>query len=720
MADIFQGWQYISAIFNTFCNEYRLNAHDSHISPRFIFRGITKRYFTESKEISALIKTIDGINKDKEAPSSIPVFLKKWIKKAEVDYCAKESRYRTVREKKEFRAKCYYDRFYQGLQDDFKKNYSSSKYRNKIEDLIREFNNTQVDSEDHLDFYADVIDLQVNMRYLKEMMRYLDRFQVSPEQIRSGASVRLRDIEKDYTTLADYLAYVRSLIEGFKQINPDLGDFNELEILAEIQHRGGGSCLVDFSNDFLISLWFAVNNDFKDIGYLFCYDVNADALENDNLTYLSKERSQDGIETLLRKTRKSTRYMSEETHRFWLWRPANINGRIARQDSVFVFGVEKFVLENHDVRVIPIPPKWKADICSALKVYFGTTAEAIYPDIDGYATANSKLAKLPFQTQYFDVTDCAIKNPEYVQKGMSCLLKGDYQLSLDYFQKWIAEDGYANYATSPILSEEKRDNYKLRRINIEVYYSIGFCHKKLGNNRLAKRYFRDAFVRCYNLIFNKEIDADFNIINSFSNNTEIQSENKIDRTAHFDSKMYKVIEDYLSVLLEEKDFASIIKMSQLLLNSIEGFDNFEVLSKVLISIHNNAMLLNCLTLSHKYGSCPKGACKFIENKTVSGSFHYLLNKLFHFIKVCYENCEDLPIVTNRESEITKKYLALMETIDNYKQNRNVSDMIYWNYQVMLDAVKQYWNGDDNAVNSIADIIADLEDLQLILQAKKKV
>lgn len=61
-------------------------------------------------------------------------------------------------------------------------------------------------------------------------------------------------------------------------------------------------------------------------------------------------------------------YLDENRHKFWLWKPDNINGRIARQDSVFVFGLEKFYIEEHKVTVIPIPPQWKRPILNFLKV----------------------------------------------------------------------------------------------------------------------------------------------------------------------------------------------------------------------------------------------------------------------------------------------------------------------------------------------------------------
>lgn len=502
MNNDFKGWSYINALFTYFSQLSNSSNPNSHIVPKYVFRGISKRYFTESKSIDSF----DSIMKVDQETEIYSATIKKCYSRAMKDFETLTDRILKETDKAKIRKRCLYDRLYQGLVDKIKNKHSRLAYRKQ--------NYSDKAKEHGLKLDDEVIELQVNVDFLRSIKSFLDEFIVAPEQVRSGASVRLRDTEKDYSASADYLAYVRNLIDGFKMINPGFSNFSELEILAEIQHRGGGSCLVDFSNDFLISLWFATNNDFSDVGYLFCYDVNSDALDDDNLSYLSKERSLNSIDSLLRRTRKSTRYTGEERHRFWFWRPANINGRIARQDSVFVFGIEKFEIDKHPMILLPIPPMWKDDINRALKVYFGTTAEVVYPDIDGYANANSKLSKLSYPTQYIRTDGLDIENPEYIQKGMSCLLKGDYNLSLDYFQKWISSNQKVDYKTSPI-TYGNTDSPMLFKLLVEVYYSIGFCYKRLGQSAKSIEYFRAAFIRCYNILSNSEIDDNFECLNSF-------------------------------------------------------------------------------------------------------------------------------------------------------------------------------------------------------------
>ena len=45
------GWEYISAVFCYFRDLVSHKETNSHIAPKYIYRGITKRYFTESERL---------------------------------------------------------------------------------------------------------------------------------------------------------------------------------------------------------------------------------------------------------------------------------------------------------------------------------------------------------------------------------------------------------------------------------------------------------------------------------------------------------------------------------------------------------------------------------------------------------------------------------------------------------------------------------------------
>lgn len=70
--DYFEGWKYINALFEYFKKEAEPKFSNSHIAPRYIFRGISKRFFTESQEITKLQKQLMKVQKKGEIFYQIP------------------------------------------------------------------------------------------------------------------------------------------------------------------------------------------------------------------------------------------------------------------------------------------------------------------------------------------------------------------------------------------------------------------------------------------------------------------------------------------------------------------------------------------------------------------------------------------------------------------------------------------------------------------------
>lgn len=548
------GWEYISAIFCYF-QDYILRGNCKlHIAPKYIYRGISKRYFTESVLLNDIIKSYENnssvILNEIDITDELYEDYLDAISKFE-DY-SKEHPYNNSHE------------IVNGMFMDELKLYKKSellylniykRLKQRIERLIKE-------QTDEFSCESNIIN---NLQLLRELNIWNENILTVPEQIRSGASVRLRDTDKKYFSITDYLSYINNLIYDFKKINPDFKDFSELEILAEIQHRGGASCLVDFSKNFLISLWFACNNDEQDIGHLFCYNVNNDALLEDNISYLNKDRWLYPIEDLLQYTRKTSQYADDEKFRFWLWKPANINGRIARQDSIFVFGLEKFFAKDHYVDIIAIPPQWKKEIVNTLKSYFGITSETVFPDVDGYAGAHSKISKLDNTSNYLNVTSLSgsWKSQNFntiLQRGMSCLLNGQYKLALDYFLKIYA--GKESLSDINLLDIQYNDGDNINLIRLEIVYSIGLCYKKLEEYNNAEYFLNKSFCAC------------FEIRTGISINTKCQIrklEQKSPKAAiaelkKLQPKFLKIVDDYLDVLNELKRFSIAKNVVELLLN----------------------------------------------------------------------------------------------------------------------------------------------------------
>lgn len=454
------GWKYISAILDMVTE----NSNDI-FEPHYVYRGITKRYFSESKKIIDHLKEKNEIAENtsqKEIKNKVVGFYKNviylsmmlnWILLENTDI-------------KDINALKKYINENKYLADYSPSDEVLNSAINKLSGLERNENKNVLSILESID---------------KEKYKLF-----IPEYIESGLAVRLQEFQDNNENKSnkhiDYINYIDNMIKELKTRFPKYvdEDYTDLEILADIQHKGAASCLVDFSSNLLTSLWFATNSDYKDFGFLFCYDINNDVLVKDKLTILDTQRHDEkSINKLLYETTKATTYSGKREYKFWLWRPSNLNERIARQDSVFVFGLEKFIVDDHSLKVIPIPPNWKKPIQHALKTYFGISGESIYCDIDGYADSNSKTS--PYEKTVFTYfrtkqeNQNEINNIEYLQNGMSCLFDCEYESALQYFI--LYEQNIKEINLEGFTSKDNNDEEL--KIYIELHYSKAICLKNL-------------------------------------------------------------------------------------------------------------------------------------------------------------------------------------------------------------------------------------------------
>lgn len=703
-----QGWNYISAIFSFFSQNLEYDFKTSHIAPRYIYRGITRRYFTESREISSIIANIpekDSVNNCKYSELRLEtqkIILDGLQEARKIFESFKElpiSATTRPRESKEERALRIRE------AEVYKKLYTALL-------SLAELNDPESQPCDYGDtkHIGTQLEIPLNdyIKYLKSLTESEFYSITAPEQIRSGASVRLRDTDAQYYTVADYIRYHKNLVASFKSFNPTYKNYIDLEILAEIQHKGGGTCLIDFSNNFLTSLWFACNNDFRDFGYLFCYDVNKDALHKDNITYCTGIRVQEPLEELLLKTRKTKMYAGGNKFRFWLWKPDNINGRIARQDSVFVFGLEKFFIKEHGVTIIPIPPQWKRAILVTLKTFFGITSETVYPDTDGFASSNSKVAKISNDTFYFNPNvqinqseskkNFGQSDLEILQRGMSCLLKGEYTIALDYFLKSLSEkntlfEGLREDGIYPI-SVYRSSLPSLYLIKLEVYYSIGLCYKKLQNYWAAHEYLCKSFRLCNSILTGVILDE--NLIAKNYEETPLKKLFKEDQLNEIVRiKLYKIIDDFMDVLYGTRNYTQArILISILRANRC----TFEIKEwRILECIDSCICILDAIqSASEKTttGSTRIINVKLPKKRWSSKLFETALYRYLRVISLIISHPQ--PLVKNSidkgvYKEAIKEFLdcTSAENIPNF-----TVDYINWTFSDLTNLINEFYAGDE--------------------------
>ena len=140
---------------------------------------------------------------------------------------------------------------------------------------------------------------------------------------------------------------------------------DDLEILAEIQHFGGSTNLIDFTTDFLIALFFACDGRHDEDGRLIFLDRNSNA----------------GAHSHIPRT------------------PLN---RVVAQKSVFV-RPPKGRIDNGDYQVCVIPSELKGGILGHLRNMHGIFTESIYNDLHGFIW-NQKIHREAYQAFYEGLT----------------------------------------------------------------------------------------------------------------------------------------------------------------------------------------------------------------------------------------------------------------------------------------------------------------------------
>lgn len=309
--------------------------------------------------------------------------------------------------------------------------------------------------------------------YANYIYRGVSKLYTPKNCIRSGAAVRLSYTNPEFT-YSNYISYIQNLVAEAKHNFPSkYGDYSDLEILADLQHNGAATCLVDFSKNILISLWFACGENQKNDGnkaeiktreetteglqekdgVLYCYNYVSDAVVNQQLNILKPSEVKDSIQKLLRDTQPLAKYAEMLDYSFSLWNPSVVNNRIARQDSVFVFGLPQFKVAEHDIICIQIRNEFKASIRKALTSYFNISNITIFNDSHGYASVNDKLASMD------------MLEDEY-QLGLNEMLAGNYDLALEHF---LRQTGNTSNKRSA------KDHVDIA----ELHLSIAICYTNL-------------------------------------------------------------------------------------------------------------------------------------------------------------------------------------------------------------------------------------------------
>lgn len=145
-------------------------------------------------------------------------------------------------------------------------------------------------------------------------------------------------------------------------------DASSLELLAQLQHQGAATGLIDCTRQPLVALWFACGQQNSRDGAVY-------VLPHSSTRELS---SRGDIERELQ-----SHYLDDT---ILSWEPSVIGNRIVAQSSIFLLGVTAIGQDKLEKVIVKTESKTK--IRAQLANVYGITEELLFLDFPGYAMAN--------------------------------------------------------------------------------------------------------------------------------------------------------------------------------------------------------------------------------------------------------------------------------------------------------------------------------------------
>ena len=288
----------------------------------------------------------------------------------------------------------------------------------------------------------------------------------------------------------DVASMETAILEAAKEYLYELG--SDFEVLAELQHYGCKTNLIDFTTDYLIALFFACDSSYQE----------------------------DGRVILLR--RESEDYQAEK--------PPETIKRVESQKSVLVRSLKGFIDPDD---VVVIPRDLKLSVLNYLQKHHDISTKHIYKDIHGfikwlgkYLDPNLEFSKGVIYQNRGDLasemrekqnwyekalahyTETLKLKPYYVEaynnRGAIYRDKGEFDLALQDFNKAIdLEPNYANAYNNRGMAYGKNDKYDLalqdfnKAIDLDPgsadsYNNRGLTYKEMGEVDLAVKDYNRA------------------------------------------------------------------------------------------------------------------------------------------------------------------------------------------------------------------------------------
>ena len=301
---------------------------------------------------------------------------------------------------------------------------------------------------------------------------------ISNEEYEIEASAYRRLANKEDKNLEKLLEINRSLIKDARLHGHNYRngtELSELEILAELQHFRVATCLIDFTYNAQVALWFACQPDSKN---------SPNSGESSNGKVVAVRNNPDGLKEitpeLLSKDTKIDYFFEEDKdgqYPLYQWQPRQLNNRIVPQHSVFLFGGAK-IEEAAECIIIESS---KQAILTALQRVSAITEATLFPDFDGFTRLRSH--NVPY-TQF--------NTADYKERGSRAYQRREYEdaitdydmvISLNpddaeaYYLRGLAKGNLAQYESA---IADFNEAIQLDSRYVRAYANRGLARYRLG------------------------------------------------------------------------------------------------------------------------------------------------------------------------------------------------------------------------------------------------
>lgn len=322
---------------------------------------------------------------------------------------------------------------------------------------------------------------QTGIKTLNEFINWTAQFEprdyvfrgVSNETYRIQASAYRRPKETD-RGFEKFLQINKGLIDeatlrGYNERNGR--KLEDLEILAELQHFGAATCLIDFTYNALVALWFACQPDSK--------TEDSESQPNGKVfaVFNKPPRFTEIKSGLLSGT--IDRFLQDSDNpQLYHWQPRQQNNRIIAQQSIFLFGDYEFYADGECI----IAKKNKKSILTELEQVSGITEAMLFPDFDGFARLRREGIRYTqlLDYEYRERADKRFQEKKYKEAisdyDMAIDLDPDYADS--YYRRGLAKYDDEQYGSA--ISDfdtfiDKNPDYA------EAYYYRAKANSSLGH-----------------------------------------------------------------------------------------------------------------------------------------------------------------------------------------------------------------------------------------------